>query len=239
MDAASARAGAGANWARQKPLGVRDPRQQEALRRLAAEAATRLTSLVASGEELPFDVAENSGQHTFYRSLPLTGRFVREHADELRSLPAFGPACSIIDTAGLAAPYLEARGQQVPEDVLEQAEQMLICFIARLWEGSTEFRLDRARLEAALHELDAEVQDVADCDVLIAPLIGLQMPLPRLELPCGIQIVREDTVEAPAEATRSEGMERRPWEPQFLAVAHREEGTGGTVSAMRMLRHLI
>src|SRR5919106_4305900 len=121
MDAASARAGAGANWARQKPLGVRDPRQQEALRRLAAEAATRLTSLVASGEELPFDVAENSGQHTFYRYVPLTGRFVREHADELRSLPAFGPASSIVDTAGVAASFLRVRGQRGPQDELEQA----------------------------------------------------------------------------------------------------------------------
>ena len=64
------------------------------MRRLAAEAATRFTSLVATGEELPFDVAETEGEHTFHSYVPLTARFVRDHADELRSLPAFGPACS-------------------------------------------------------------------------------------------------------------------------------------------------
>ncbi len=212
---------------------------QETLRRLAAEAASRFTSLVATGEELPFDVAENAGEHTFYRYVPLTARFVREHADELRSLPAFGPACSAIDAAGIAAPYLEARGEAVPEDEVERADQMLVAFIARLWDGSAEFRLDKPRLDAALHELQAEARDVSEAEVLLAPLIGLQMSLVRLELPSGVQIVRADTVDAPVEVTRSDGMQRSAWEPQFLAFAEKEEGVAGAAPAMRMLRELI
>ncbi|MEK6250364.1 MAG: hypothetical protein AABM43_00250 [Actinomycetota bacterium] len=216
-----------------------DPMLQEALRRLAAEAASRFTSLVATGEELPFDVAENAGEHTFYRYVPLTARFVREHADELRSLPAFGPACSAIDAAGIAAPFLEARGEAVPEDEVERADQMLVAFIARLWDGSAEFRLDKPRLDAALHELETEARDVAEAEVLLAPLVGLQMPLARLELPSGVQIVRADTVDAPVEVTRSDGMQRSAWEPQFLAFAEKEEGVAGAAPAMRMLRELI
>jgi hypothetical protein len=216
---------------------VHDPELQEAIRRLAAEAATRLTSMVATGEELPFDVAENAGEHTFYRYVPLTSRFVRDHADELRSLPAFGPACSAIDTAGVAGSYLEARAEPVPEDEVERAEAMLIAFVARLWEGCTEFTLDRPRLEAALRELELEVRDVSDADVLFAPLVGMQMPLARLELPSGVRIVRADKHEAPAEAVRSAGMERSAWDPQFLAVAEHEQGS--TLGAMRMLRELI
>jgi hypothetical protein len=217
---------------------VHDPSVPEALRRLAAEAATRFTSLVATGEELPFDVAENSGEHTFYRYVPLTARFVRGHADELRSLPAFGPACSAIDACGIAAPYLEARGEPVPADAVERADQTLIAFIARLWDGSTEFTLDRPRLEAALRELDAEVRPVSEAKVLLAPLVGLQMLLPRLELPCGVRIVRADRVDAPPEVAQSEGMHRNAWEPQFLAVAE-QEGPEASAPAMRMLRHLI
>jgi hypothetical protein len=217
---------------------VRDSTAKEALRRLAAEAATRFTSLVATGEELPFDVAENSGEHTFYRYLPLTGRFVREHADELRSLPSFGPACSAIDTAGIAAPYLEARGEAVPGDPVERADRMLIAFIARLWEGSAEFRLEKPRLEAALRELEAEARDAVEADVLITPLVGLQMPLARLELP-GVRILRADTVDVPAEAARSEGMQRSAWEPQFLALAEQEQSLHRPAPAMRMLRELI
>ena len=116
---------------------------------------------------------------------------------------------------------------------------MLVAFIARLWDGSAEFRLDRPRLEAALHELETEARDVSEAEVLLAPLVGLQMPLARLELPSGVQIVRADTVNAPAEVTRSEGMQRSAWEPQFLAFAEKEEGVAGAAPAMRMLRELI
>ena len=195
--------------------------------------------MVATGEELPFDVAENEGEHTFYRYVPLTSRFVHEHADELRSLPAFVPACSAVDQSGVAAAYLEARGETVPADEVERAEQMLIAFIARLWDGSTEFTLERPRLEAALHELRAEVRQISDAEVLLAPLVGFQMPLPRLQLPGGVAIVRADTVDAPKAASRSGGMERDAWEPQFLAISEKEEGPGGAAPAIRILRELV
>jgi hypothetical protein len=235
---AIARAAAGGAGGQPKPVAVRDPSVPEALRTLAAEAATRLTALVATGEELPFDVAENEGEHTFYRYVPLTGRFVRAHADELRSLPSFGPACSAVDTSGIAAPYLEARGKPVPDDEVERADQMLLAFITRLWDGAAEFTLEKPRLEAALHELEVEVHDVSNAEVLLAPLVGLQMPLPRLELPSGVKIVRADKVDAPPDASRSEGMGRSAWEPQFLALAEREQVPEGAVP-MRMLHELI
>jgi hypothetical protein len=236
---AGLRAAAGGAWARKKLVVVRDEMVQEALRRLAAEAATRFSSLVATGEELPFDVLENQGEHVFYRYVPLTSRFVREHAGELRSLPAFGPACSAVDQAGVAAPYLEARGEDVPADEIERAEHALVAFIARLWDGCAEFTLESTRLEAALRELKAEVRDISEAELLLAPLVGLQMSLPKLELPGGISIVRVDTVDAPAEATRSDGMNRSAWEPQFLALAEKEEGPGSTAPALRMLRELV
>ena len=217
---------------------MRDEVLKEALRRLAVEAATRLSSLVASGEELPFDVAENEGEHTFYRYVPLTARFVRDHAEELRSLPAFAPAVSAVDQAGAAAAYLEARGEPVPEDAVERADRMLVAFIARLWDGSAEFAVDKARLENALRELEVEARDVSEEDLLLVPLVGLQMPLAELDLP-GVRIVRADTIEAPLEATRSEGMQRNAWEPQFLGLAERDEGPGGSASALRMLRDLV
>ncbi len=43
--------------------------------------------------------------------------------------------------------------------------------------------------------------------------------MPRLALPNGVRVVRSDSIEAPVEAMRSEGMGRAAWEPQFLAVA--------------------
>ena len=92
---------------------VRDPLLNEALRRLAAEAATRFTTLVAGGDQIPFDVAEQAGpEEAFFHSyVPLTARYVRERETELRSLPAFEPAREAVAMAGVAAPYLEQRGE--------------------------------------------------------------------------------------------------------------------------------
>jgi len=218
---------------------VRDFLLNESIKRLATEAATRLSSMVAMGEEIPFDVAADAGDDSaFYSYVPMTGRYVSEHAEELRGLPSFGTARDATVEAGVAAPYLEARGQGVPADPGARAELMLITFFAELWEGSAGFALDRERLEAALATLDAESRDADDAEVLMVPLVGLRMPMPRLQLPHDVRIVRADSIEAPVEAMRSEGMGRAAWEPQYLAIAE-QDPESGVESAMQQLRELI
>ncbi len=212
----------------------------EALKRLALEAATRLSALVAGGDQIPFDVAEDAGPDSpFYHYLPLTSRYVLEREAELRSLPAFDPACEAVEEAGVGAPYLEACGEAVPADPLERSARALTIFLASLWDGCTEFSLARSRLDNALAVLAAEARDVHQADVLIAPVVGLRMPLARLQLPHGVRLVRADAIEAPLEAVRSEGMGRAAWEPQFLALAEQNGEPEGAAEAMRQLRELI
>jgi len=219
---------------------VRDLRLNEALRRLAAEAATRFSTMVASGEQIPFDVAEQEGPDSLFHSyLPLTAQFVREREGELQSLTAFEPAREAIEAAGIAAAYLEQRGEPVPRQARERAARMLTVFIATLWDGCTEFALDRERLDGALTVLDAEVSDVDDADVLVVPIVGLRMPLARLQLPHGVELVRADAIDAPIEAMRSEGMGRSAWQPQFLAIAEQGEGPDSAAAALRQLGELI
>jgi hypothetical protein len=218
---------------------VRDFLLNEALKRLATEAATRFSALVAGGDQIPFDVAAESGDDSaFYSYVPLTSRFVEERAQELRSLPSFGPAREAAVEAGVASPYLEARGEAVPADPGERAERMLTVFISALWEGSTEFSLDRARLDSALSMLDAEARDADDAEVVIVPVVGLRMSAARLQLPHGVRIVRSDAIAAPIDAMRSEGMGRASWEPQYLAVAEQHEEEGAE-AALNQLRELI
>ena len=215
---------------------MRDFLLNEALKRLATEAATRFSTLVASGEQIPFDVAADSGDDSaFYSYVPLTSRFVEDHAEELRSLPSFGPAREAAVEAGVAAAYLEARGETVPADPGARAELMLTAFVAALWDGSTEFSLDRERLDSALSMLDA---DARDADVLVVPIVGLRMSGARLQLPHGVRIVRADSIDAPIEAMRSEGMGRASWEPQYLAVAEQRPEEGAE-AALNQLRELI
>ena len=212
----------------------------EALKRLALEAATRFSALVAGGDQIPFDVAEDAGPDSpFYRYLPLTARYVLEREAELRSLPAFGPACDAVEEAGVAAPFLEARGEVVPAEPGERSARMLAIFVASLWDGCTEFSLDRERLDGALAVLDAEARGADQADVLIAPIVGLRMTQARLQLPHGVRIVRADAIEAPIDAMRSEGMGRAAWEPQFLALAEQSGETGGVEEAVHQLRELI
>ncbi|HWC07649.1 MAG TPA: hypothetical protein VG458_01230 [Solirubrobacterales bacterium] len=218
---------------------MRDFLLNEALKRLATEAATRLATLVASGDEIPFDVGAEGGEEVpFFSYVPMTGRYVETHADDLRALPGFAPAREAAIEAGVAAPYLEERGEQIAADPGARAERMLIVFFADLWEGSSGFALDRERLEEALASLDAESRDADEADVLIVPIVGLRMSVPRLQLPHGVRIVRADSIEAPVDAMRSEGMGRAAWEPQFLAVAE-QDADGGTEDAVLQLRELI
>jgi hypothetical protein len=217
---------------------VRDFLLNEALKRLAVEAATRFSALVAEGDQIPFDVAAEEGDDSaFYSYVPLTSRFVELRSEELRSLPSFGPAREAAVEAAVAAPYLEQRGESVPADPGERAEQMLTIFIASLWEGSTEFSLDREKLDGALAMLDAEARDADDAEVLIVPVVGLRMSQARLHLPHGIRVVRADSIEAPVDAMRSEGMGRASWEPQYLAVAdqHPEDGAEAALNQLREL----
>lgn len=218
---------------------MRDFLLNESIKRLATEAATRFSSLVAMGEEIPFDVAADGGEEAaFYSYVPMTGRYVLEHAEELRSLPSFAAAREATVEAGVAAPYLEARGEAVLADPGERAELMLTTFFAELWEGSAGFALDRERLEAALSTLDAESREADDAEVLIVPIVGLRMSVPRLQLPHGVRVVRADSIEAPVEAMRSEGMGRAAWEPQYLAVAE-QDADGGAEAALQQLRELV
>jgi hypothetical protein len=220
-------------------VAVRDFLLNESIKRLATEAAGRFSSLVAMGEEIPFDVAADAGDDSaFYSYVPMTGRYVAEHVDELRSLPSFPAAREAAVEAGVAAPYLEARGEIVPADPGERAELMLTTFFAALWEGSAGFALDRERLDGALATLDAESRDADEADVLIVPLVGLRMSMPRLQLPHGIRIVRADSIEAPIDAMRSEGMGRAAWEPQYLAVTE-QDADQGAETALMQLRELV
>src|ERR1700761_6922441 len=217
---------------------VRDFLLNETLRRLATEAATRLNAMVAEGEQIPFDVATNTAEDSpFYSYVPQTGHYVAERTAELHSLPGWNAAREAVVEAGVASTYLEGRGEIVPPEPGARAERMLEVFCIELWEGSTGFALDRERLEAQIATLDAEAGSADDADVLIVPIVGLRMSMNRLQLPNGVRIVRADSITAPVEAMRSEGMGRAAWEPQFLAVA--EQGSDGAEAALEQLRELI
>jgi hypothetical protein len=203
----------GANPPRMRDLVVR-----EGLSVMARDAARLFKQLIAAGEEIPYEVREPGNGSPLCQYEPLTERFVRDHVGALRELDSFGAACAAIEAADLSGRYLEEMGVNVPVDAKARAELAGTAFLCRLWMDSTDFSLDRERLDAAITELEAGGEAAEGEIEVIVPLRGLQMPVVRLDLATA-SIVRADTVEVPAEARATEGMGAAGWEPTFLAVA--------------------
>jgi hypothetical protein len=197
---------------------MRDLVVREALETMARDAAKRLRDLVAAGREIPYDVEEPGSGSPLPRYVPLTERFIHEHAPALLEVDSFGAGCAAIESAGLAGPYLQQLGVAIPSDERRRAELAGIAFVCRLWEGSTDFSLEAARVAGAIAELEAGGEAADDEIEVVVPLRGLQLPVVRLELATAT-VVRADTVEVPVEARSSDGAGGAGWQPAFLAAA--------------------
>jgi hypothetical protein len=172
-------------------------RLEEALRRLAVEAADLLEELLATGAEMPFDLEpSDDGPLPMFSYAPLTGQFIENHLGELRRLEAF---IEVREIAG---------------------EEAAIGFLIGLWDGKTEFDVagDRLRgaIDAVLSMIAADSDEATPAGEVIVPLVGFHMPVDEIELD-GVRIVRADQVDdAPIDAidaTRSGGKGK----PGFLA----------------------
>ncbi len=172
-------------------------RLEEALRRLAVEAADLFEELLATGAEMPFDLEPtDDGPLPMYSYAPLTGQFIERHLAELRRLEAF---VEVREIAG---------------------EEAAIGFLVGLWEGKTEFDVagDRLRgaIDAVISTIPSDSDEATPAGEVIVPLVGFHMPKDEIELD-GVRIVRADLFEdAPldaVDATRSGGRGK----PGFLA----------------------
>jgi hypothetical protein len=172
-------------------------RLEEALRRLAVEAADLFEELLASGAEMPFDLEpSDDGPLPMFSYAPLTGQFIERHMGELRRLEAF---IEVREIAG---------------------EEAAIGFLIGLWDGKAEFDVagDRLRgaIDAVLSMISSDSDEATPAGEVIVPLIGFHMPADEIELD-GVRIVRADQMDdAPVDAidaTRSGGHGK----PGFLA----------------------
>ena len=172
-------------------------RLEEALRRLAVEAADLFEELLASGAEMPFDLEpSDDGPLPMFSYAPLTGQFIERHLAEVRRLEAF---VEVREIAG---------------------EEAAIGFLIGLWDGKTEFDVagDRLRgaIDAVVSMIARDSDEATPAGEVIVPLVGFHMPVDEIELD-GVRIVRADNFDdAPVDAidaTRPGGHGK----PGFLA----------------------
>jgi hypothetical protein len=223
---------------------MRDLVLREGLKTMAGDAALFLRDLLASGVEVPYEVRESGAGSPLAEYVPQTSRFIRDNAASLATLDSFGTTCAAIESDGLATPYLEEMGVPVPADTRRRAELAGVVFLCRLWQGSTDFTLDDARLAATVEELlDMGEASLGEVEIAV-PLRGFQMEVEKLEL-SGATIVRADTVDVPSEARGSDGMGGAAWEPTFLAVARvdaigsNDEGSDVGIQAVEAFKRVV
>ena len=172
-------------------------RLEEALRRLAVEAADLFEELLASGAEMPFDLEPtDEGPLPMYSYAPLTGQFIERHLAELRRLEAF---VEVREIAG---------------------EEAALGFLIGLWDGKAEFDIAADRLQGAIDGVLSMIRSDSDeatpAGEVIVPLVGFHMPKDEIELD-GVRIVRADLVEdAPVDAVDT-GRSSGRGKPGFLA----------------------
>ncbi|MFN8141356.1 MAG: hypothetical protein U0R29_03355 [Solirubrobacterales bacterium] len=116
---------------------------------------------------------------------------------------------------------------------------MIAVFITSLWEGTTEFSLDISRVEAALAGLEVQTRDIREADVLIVPLVGFEMTPTEVTLEGGIRIAQADSIDAPLEATSSEGTGRSAWQTAYFAMTELESTEDGPRQAVNRLNGMI
>lgn len=197
---------------------MRDLHLRHTLTSLARDASEVLADLVEAGQEIPYEIAEGGDHFAFAQYTPLTARFVRDNATELRTLPSFREATETMRRTEVAGTYLEEAGIAPPSDPSERSNLACTYFLARLWDGATGFEVDDERFAAAIAEIEDCTEPEAGEVEAIVPLVGFQMPATRIDLN-GASLVRADAVDVPADAARGERPSGAAWEPTFLISA--------------------
>jgi hypothetical protein len=182
---------------------MRNPRLHQALLAFAEEAAWQLASDTASGAEVPFEIVEQGARRStpLYCYRPLTADFIADRAPTLGKLDAYLPALHAIGTCSGLGAYLEARGIMPPRSDRERAQEALCVFLARVFEGSTDFVLSVERLRGAYNELEGLVTEGRTEAVAVGVLLGVTLLGKELDLGGGLILIRGDALrDAPPEA---------------------------------------
>lgn len=187
---------------------------------MAADAARRLQALVAEGAEIPYELQGPTEGSPLCQYVPLTERFVRDHAEHIKTADSFGVACAAIESAGLAVPYLEEFGIDVPPNPQARAELAAIVFLCRLWMDATEFTTDRHRIDSCIEEMESFAETGKGEIEIVAALRGFQANTSRIDVD-GMQIVRADHYEEPPhQLLTAESAGVAGWAPPYLASIH-------------------
>jgi hypothetical protein len=202
---------------------VRSLQLQAALTEFLAQAGARLHADVLTGQEVPFELATQTGRgrrgaSPLYCYQPLTDAYVAERFPSLRGLDAYAPAAALLDAFDGLDRYLLSRGLL---DARERrlgggpgrgrCDAALLALLQEVCAEQTDFDdlLGRhpERLERALERLEDSAYATAAAELtLVATLHGLTISSPEIPLTRGLMIAQTDALHgAPEQALGEPG----------------------------------
>jgi hypothetical protein len=198
---------------------VRSLQLQAALSEFVADAAASLHEDVLAGQEVPFELASQSGRSRGATSLycyrPLTHAYIAKRLPKLRGLDSYGRAAALLEdfdgldryliAGGLAdvPPHSrEAHGTRAPR---ARCDAALLALLQEAFAEQTDFDrvLERhpERFERALERLEDSTFAAIGQMTLVATLHGLTISSPEIPLTRGLLIAQPDALQgAPEQA---------------------------------------
>jgi hypothetical protein len=187
---------------------MRDRMLHESLRSLTFDASYLLTDLLATGEEIPFEVGESSGadkssakngqsaRATMFAYRPMTGEFVSSHADQLRALPTFENAAqSLARTRGMIA-YLRVRDEPILDvGELTHARLAALAFLSAVWNDAEQFDEWGDRFERAYHELESVALAERLVTTVFVPVFGVTLNCETVNLGAGVELMAPEDLD--------------------------------------------
>jgi hypothetical protein len=175
----------------------------DALRDFVLDAAAVLADDMRAGAEIEYEVDEQpAGSKTvLYRYTPLTGRFIDERWERIRTLDSCARAGRALGSG--AALYLRLQG--VPGVDSEPALRELL---GRLYDDATSFEFPEERFERLYREVERTLYEDTMRATVLAPLPGLELEHGRVDLGDGVTLIGGAAIDAPPEAVWADPRER-------------------------------
>jgi hypothetical protein len=189
---------------------VRSLQLQAALTEFVAQAGASLHADVLSGQEVPFELASQSGRgrgaSPLYCYRPLTGAYVAERFANLRGLDSYTSAAALLESFDGLDRYLIAKGEPSPRrGARGRCDAALLALLQEVFAEQTDFEqsLERQpeRLDRALKRLEDSTFAAVGEVTLVATLHGLTIASPEIPLTRGLVLAQPDALQgAPEQA---------------------------------------
>jgi hypothetical protein len=178
---------------------VRSLQLQVALTEFVEQSAGRLHADVQAGQEVPFELASQSGRGrgaaSLYSYRPLTDVFIAKRFPELRCLDAYSAAAELLEGFDALDRYLIASGEDPTRRWARgRGDAALLALLRQVFDEQTDFELRPERLDRALERLDGSTFAPAGEVTLVATLHGLTIASPELALTRGLLIAHPDAL---------------------------------------------